>query len=413
MNQDYIEESGDLNIDAAYKSLEELVLDNADLEKLESLLSQFNIFEAVGAVRQEVRHSDFLAFLLNPQATHGLGDVFLKKLLQKSLSVSHSYTKSISPIDFDIWSLDAAVVQREWHHIDILITDETNKLVVIVENKVDSSEHSDQLNRYWRDGQQQYPGWSIIGLYLSPEGQTASHTDYVSIDYEVICSLVETLAANRASTLGTDVRTLMLHYAQMLRRHIVNDSDIAQLCRRIYFKHQKALDLIYEHRPDLQTQISEILQSLVEAEEALVLDRYSKSQANFALREWDVPLLLDGAGWTKSGRILLFEFRNSQRDLKLKLYVGPGGEGKLTLRQNLFDMANVAPLKPSAKQLSSKWNQIYVRPILTSKDYESEDLADIENKVRVEWSKFLQEDLPRIRQIIDVRKLEETQLSTR
>ncbi|PZV12720.1 MAG: hypothetical protein DCF21_15195 [Leptolyngbya sp.] len=42
--------------------LEQFVVDNEDLERLESLLDQFNIFEAVGMVRQEIRH--FLLDLL-------------------------------------------------------------------------------------------------------------------------------------------------------------------------------------------------------------------------------------------------------------------------------------------------------------------------------------------------------------
>lgn len=63
--------------------LEAFVVDNPDLERLESLLAEFNIFEALWGkkVRGELRHSDFLAFLLNPTENHGLGDIFLRKLL--------------------------------------------------------------------------------------------------------------------------------------------------------------------------------------------------------------------------------------------------------------------------------------------------------------------------------------------
>ena len=41
-----------------------------------SILDQFNIFEAMGAVHVEVRHSEFLSFLLDPYQNHGLGDTF-------------------------------------------------------------------------------------------------------------------------------------------------------------------------------------------------------------------------------------------------------------------------------------------------------------------------------------------------
>jgi len=48
------------------QALEAFVVENSDLETLEGFLEQFNIFEAVGVVRQELRHSDFLAALPNP-----------------------------------------------------------------------------------------------------------------------------------------------------------------------------------------------------------------------------------------------------------------------------------------------------------------------------------------------------------
>ena len=88
--------------DSDWKALEALVVDNPDLERLEALLDQFNIFEAIGAVWQELRHSDFLAFLLDPQQNHGLGDVFLKRLLQKVLVSAESDKMPITPIDLDV-----------------------------------------------------------------------------------------------------------------------------------------------------------------------------------------------------------------------------------------------------------------------------------------------------------------------
>lgn len=65
------------------QALEGFVVENADLEALEGLSEQFNIFEAVGVLRQELRHSDFLAFLLDPRQNHRLGDAFVQRLLQK------------------------------------------------------------------------------------------------------------------------------------------------------------------------------------------------------------------------------------------------------------------------------------------------------------------------------------------
>ena len=70
------------------KVLEAFAVNNLDLGRLEALLDRFNIFEAVGLVWQEVRHSTFLAFLLDPRASHGLGDAFTKRLLRVQSTIS-------------------------------------------------------------------------------------------------------------------------------------------------------------------------------------------------------------------------------------------------------------------------------------------------------------------------------------
>ncbi len=41
------------------QDLTTFVVENPELERLEQLLAQFNIFDAIGVARQELRHSDF------------------------------------------------------------------------------------------------------------------------------------------------------------------------------------------------------------------------------------------------------------------------------------------------------------------------------------------------------------------
>jgi len=136
----------------------------------ETLLDEFNIFEVLGAVRVELRHSEFLAFLMDPQQSHGLGDDFVKKFLQKALVGVDQSGLPVSAIDLDIWSLDDLEIRREWQNIDILLISENNKFVVLIENKIWSSEHSNQLQRYYQIVTHAFPDWKILSLYLNPEG---------------------------------------------------------------------------------------------------------------------------------------------------------------------------------------------------------------------------------------------------
>jgi hypothetical protein len=376
---------------ASQKDLEALVVDNPDLERLEALLDQFNIFEVIGAVRQELRHSDFLAFLLDPQQNHGLGDAFLKKLLQKVLMAGLDTKVPITLIDLDVWSLAHMRVMREWHNIDILLVDDSHQLIILIENKIDSHEHSGQLQRYLMLTQAHYPSWKIIGLYLTPEGESPSHEAFLAVEYGLLCKVLEDLTESRSSTLGADVLTAIRHYTQMLRRHIVSDSEIAELCRRIYLKHRRALDLIYEHRPDQQSAVRAILEELVERTPGLVLDHSTKSYIRFTPKEWDMPILLEGKGWTPSGRLLLFEFANAIDALTLKLLVGPGPQ---VTRLRLFEMAQSAPFKSKYKSLPTKWASIYQRHFLAKESFEETSDDELAEEIGKHWKTFVQNDLP-------------------
>ncbi len=238
------------------KVLEEFVVKNAELEQLEEKLRQFNIFEAVGMQWQELRHSAFLAFLLDPHQPHGLGDDFLKLVLQRAL-----VGRSTTPLPFNtvrlyLMPFEDTLVERERSRIDILLLNSEHKLAVIIENKLSTGEHDNQLGRYFESVQSNHPGWSVLGLYLTINGEQPSDRHYLPISYSNIAEIVETLVAKRESVLGPDVRTLLRHYAQMLRRNIVSDAELDELCRQIYQKHKRAIDLIIARIPNRQRNYS-------------------------------------------------------------------------------------------------------------------------------------------------------------
>jgi hypothetical protein len=287
-------------------------------------------------------------------------------------------------------------VRREWQGIDVLLIDHQNHFVVLVENKVGSSEHSDQLARYWRTAQEYFPGWSRVGVFLSPEALTPTHEDYIPFGYDQLCWLVESIIEARGNGLPQDVRMMMQHYSQMLRRHFMETSEIAELARRIYQKHQKALDLIYEYRPDRQAQIRDILVSLIRETPELIEDHMTKGWFLFGLTRWDtVSGLKEGAGWTKSGRMLLFEVQNDPTRVSLKLTIGPGPE---QTRARLFEvaLANKPVFKTSQSTLGRMWNMIYQRTLLAGTKLQEDDIESISEHLRREWRQFVEQALPQI-----------------
>ena len=220
-----------------------------DLEARLAAQNAFNLFDAIGVSTQELRHSDFLAFLLRPHEAHGLGDAFLKWFLETALSQSPAPPLSLATLHE--WDLSDAHIRREGEHIDLFITSAKNGLAVIVENKIYTGEHSDQLTRYMDIAKAQGhdgPGKTLLGVYLTPHGSKPSHPDYLPIGYETVCAHLEKMCKTGAFDRATspDVVTVVRHYTRMLRsRKIVGDPEIAKLCRELYTNHQAAFDRVF------------------------------------------------------------------------------------------------------------------------------------------------------------------------
>ena len=381
---------------AVQRVLEDFVSNNNELEQLEMLLRNFNLFEALKLVWHEVRHSDFLAYLLDPQQNHGLTDRFLKAMLQSA--VKGRANSSVTPIDVDVWNLTLAEVHREWHNIDIFVRDEANRLAVIVENKVQSEEHSNQLARYYEMVAKEFTGWSIVAIYLTREGNNPSDERFVALGYEQICELVERLVSLIGPVLDNGVRTVIGHYAEMLRRHIVAESKISELCRRIYAKHRQALDLIYEHRPDRQQMVRELLEGWIEENSDLERDHCTKSYVRFIPKTLDSDVLRQGTGWTPSRRMLLFEVVNTEDSLAAKLVIGPGAAD---VRQKLFDAALAKKtIFNSVSKFYPQWITIFAHKLLSKKTYELPD-EDFEGELHKQWKRFTEKELKEVVKAIE------------
>lgn len=126
--------------------------------------------------------------------------------------------------------------------------------------KIDTGEHDNQLNRYRKIVEDTYPGYKKMYIYLSPEGLEASDPEYwCSMSYQDVLGIVEN--ARKRVKLLPDAALLIDNYIETIRRDIVGDEKLAQICAEIYAKHQKALDLIFENRPDKATELAEVIKN--------------------------------------------------------------------------------------------------------------------------------------------------------
>ena len=143
------------------------MVSDPDFDRLELGLKKPNIFDVLKVETNEVRHSNFVAWLLDPNGSHKLGNIFLKRFLRQVFA-SNKFS-SVSSIDVEAFPLEKVQIQREWKNIDILISSD-EFYVVCIENKIFSKEHSNQLNRYKNIIEENFPNQIKTYVYLSPEG---------------------------------------------------------------------------------------------------------------------------------------------------------------------------------------------------------------------------------------------------
>lgn len=244
------------NVQTDEQALQNFLLDIQCLDELLPWTGKFNLFDVLKISRTEIRHSNVLGWLLDPNENHGFGDAFLKGMFQRIVENDTEGKYDIFGVLLsDMYSF---IVRREWNNIDILLTSSDEKIVLAIENKVGSQEHSNQLSRYSKIIEKKYPNFNRIYIYLTPEGGEPKDVENWDIlSYKDIVEVLEDIM-NRIK-LQPDVSVMVNNYIKVIRRNILEDQQLIEICNKIYNKHKRALDLIFEHRDDEKSQMKRVI----------------------------------------------------------------------------------------------------------------------------------------------------------
>lgn len=261
------------------EALQNFLLDIDCLDELLPWTKRFNLFDVLKISRMEIRHSNMLAWLLNPNENHGFGDAFLKAIIQ--IVVQNDDNGRYDILETLLMDFYSFVVYREWKNIDILLVSDVEKFLIAIENKIDSHEHGNQLKKYRDILEKDYPSYKKMRLYLTPDGEEPSDTNYWDVlSYR---DVVEALSDQRnAIEMAPDVALVVENYLDVLRRDIVEDEKLVEICNKIYAKHRKALDLIFEHRIDGRTRLVDVVKNVLATlskENLIIVD--TSSNASF------------------------------------------------------------------------------------------------------------------------------------
>jgi hypothetical protein len=285
--------------DAQLKLLTDFVVRCSDLRELEKVLGKFNLFRVLRFEHGEIRHSNVLAWLLDPSESHGLRDLFLRRWLMRVVAEGEAAEGELfDPLTFDSCEIRWVEVLREWRKIDLLVRIETvdqGHWIIAIENKLLSSQSSGQLTKYRKLIEEYFNTASKrLFVFLTHQEEEPEDAAYVSASYQQVNEVLRDCVEEQKDVIGPEPRVLLNHYLAILEELFMEDSKVAELARRIYQSHRDALDVIFEHRPDALQNLTDALNSKLQ-ERADIVGVYAHKPRKGVLF-FTPKALLDGFG---------------------------------------------------------------------------------------------------------------------
>ncbi len=415
-----------LDFEQKLKLFEDLLIGKEEnsFEEFEKRINHFCPFEAIGMVRQEIRHSNFLSFILDPNTPHPFGDRLLKALLFEVGSQAESGQFSLKPLDVHFLDCGNAVLFRERANIDILIEIPSNSskpdhkgVVVAIELKIAASESEHQLTKYLDYILDEYSGeqWQKEFVFRTLDATDQMHDKTNSWVPVSLISLVDRLDQT-VSQLNVSGRAVDLFsdYSSMIRRNFVEDEELAKIARQIWTKHRAALDELYKYRPDLQAEIIawltanwKKLATKVQSSASLTLELENSAPRvlRFSVKEWqEMPGFCgDDRTWIPSGGLIAIELSDwGNGKLKMSIVLGPGdAESRSRVYEEVLKHVECGEIKIGRKTstLAPRWKHLSAEYVQTERNYEkavdneksAEELAEL---VISKSAKFLASHLP-------------------
>ena len=355
------------------EALKNFLLDINCLDELQKWENHFNLFDVLKICRTEIRHSNVLSWLLNPNENHNLGDAFIKKVFQEFIKSQPNANKEVMQLLLmDFYSFS---VYREWKNIDILLVSDDENLVIAIENKVGSHEYDNQLNRYKEILNKEFPKYKKILIYLTPDGEEPSDDDWSVLTYESIVENLEIIRKN--ATLSTDVALMIDNYIEVIRRDIMEDKELIEICNKIYNKHKKALDLIFEYRIDpsqASSIVRDILQEMADEGKIIYDNAKTRTYVRFYTKAMNqlLPNLVEHKGAWGNEHCYAYEFRMMNGKFRLSCVLTTKNLPDTT-RETVRKIVHIE--KPSKEKLDFQWLSLH------SKTHNIPDDCDDNDKI--------------------------------
>lgn len=210
------------------------LLNSNEFNKLDEYYSRETYLDILGVSRKELVHSNFLAWLFNPKANHGLGDYAIRKLLEMNYrNMPKGLKEYISVGNYEIVKFDIAreLSTNGSGYLDLYMNLELNlnkqkteELYVIVENKVESKEGKDQTLKYQQWVERTIKSKNVVMIYLTADTEENITSDrFVKVSYTELNNKVLKLCERKIE--NPNAKYLLSDYICCLSQPLLNPME--------------------------------------------------------------------------------------------------------------------------------------------------------------------------------------------
>jgi hypothetical protein len=240
-----------------------------DLDQLDRMLKQFNVFRVLRFEDAEIRHSNMLAWLLQRDESHGLGDSFLRRWLLRVVEDSGSrQTVELSPEEIDACNIREVEITREWNFLDLLVkmtTDADDIWVIAIENKLRAKQGGGQLSTYRKKVESAFPTARRMFIFLTERDEPPNDEAFLTAKHRQVYEVLSGCLKKRTAHVNNGPDLLMRNYLRILEERCMENPKITELAQKIYERHRRALDVIIEHRTGPVQRLTDAITKRIQA----------------------------------------------------------------------------------------------------------------------------------------------------
>ena len=236
------------------------LLRSVEFRQLDNLLKpgSSNLWSILDISRKEVLVSRFLAWLLDANIGHDVGDVFLKEFLFQVIGLEDwtKFSEQPTPAEIltaDFSQLDVKIEKTfRSNRYDIVLVAKQCVLkkgfVCIIENKVGSTEGKEQTTHYFKSSLEKYPVDLFpyrLYIYLAPEEIQPTDDHFIPISYQLILDVIKQV--RDIKSLSQRNSFLLDQFEESIMKDIAPDKNMVDLAQAIYDQYQDVFRFIYKN----------------------------------------------------------------------------------------------------------------------------------------------------------------------